>query len=131
MAKPTESELGILRVLWERGELSVREVHAALESERGVGYTTILKQLQMMHDRGLVTRREEGRAHVYRASFDREAWLGGLVDSFFGGSLRQLVLGALAGSQPDKEEIEEVRRLLEEHEKDGETEMKGKKGGKK
>lgn len=116
--KPTEAELGILNVLWERGPLTVRELHEAHYRDDGTGYTTSLKMLQIMHAKGLVERDDSQRAHVYRAAVSKEItqkrFLSDLVQRVFDGSPSQLVLQALGG-QPhaSREELEEIRALLE------------------
>lgn len=112
---PTDAELRILRVLWDRGPATVREVFDALGDDRG--YTTVLKFLQIMHEKGLVTRRREGRSHVYAAEIGREptqkALLRDLVEKAFAGSSDALVLRALSTRGASAEEIEEIRGLLE------------------
>ena len=115
--KPTERELGILRVLWERGPSTVREVHENLHEDSETGYTTTLKFLQIMAEKGLVTRDERKRTHVYEAACSREETqnqlVSDLVDKAFGGSARSLVMSALSSKKPTKREIEEIRNLLE------------------
>lgn len=112
---PTDAELRILRVLWDRGPATVRDVFEILEDDRG--YTTVLKFLQIMHEKGLVTRRREGRSHVYAAAIEREptqrALLRDLAEKAFAGSSDALVLRALSSRGASAEELEEVRRLLE------------------
>lgn len=118
--RPTDAELAILRVLWERGESTVREVQEGLDLRRPAGYTTVLKQLQIMTEKGLVRRDETERAHVYRASLAREATetqlVGDLLDRAFGGSASRLVLRALASTPASAEEIAQIRKLLEKAE---------------
>src|SRR5262249_53741123 len=115
LPRPTDAELVILRVLWERGDGTVRDVHEALITQ-GVGYTTVLKQLQIMTEKGLVDRNETQRAHVYtpRASEERtqRQLLRDLVDRAFGGSPARLVLQALAGRRSTAVELREIRALL-------------------
>lgn len=117
---PTDAELRILRVLWDRGPATVREVFEVLEDDRG--YTTVLKFLQIMHEKGFVTRRREGRSHVYAAAIGREptqrALLGDLVEKAFGGSSDALVLRALSTRGASAEELAEVRGLLERLERE-------------
>ena len=119
--RPTDAELTILRVLWERGPSTVRDVHEAL-SAHGVGYTTVLKQLQIMTDKGLVDRDETERAHVYasRASEERtqRQLLGDLVDRAFGGSSAKLVLQALAGRRSTAQQRRDIRTLLDQLEQE-------------
>ncbi len=119
--KPTTAELEILRVLWRRGPSTVREVHHALNEEKATGYTSVLKFLQIMTAKGLVRRNESQRAHVY------EAWLpaeqtkrqlaGDMLERVFEGSASQLMMHALAGRKASREEVEELRRLLDEYER--------------
>ena len=120
--RPTDGELGILRVLWERGPSTVREVQAELERRGPTGYTTVLKQLQIMTDKGLVVRDETRRAHVYAAREPREDVQRHLVDDLmeraFDGSAGQLVLRALAARPASAAELEEIRRILDEMEGD-------------
>lgn len=115
---PTDAELEILRVLWERGPSTVREVQEVLSAQREVGYTTALKLLQIMYEKGLVRRDESARTHVYEAGVAQDrtqnALLGDLVDRAFGGSASALVLGALSSKPASKEELAEIRRLLDE-----------------
>ncbi len=118
--KPTEAELEILQVLWERGPSTVRQVHDALSASKQTGYTTILKLLQIMTDKGLVERNEEQRSHVYTAGSPQELTqrqlVRDLLDRAFGGSARTLVMQALAAGQASPEELAEIRRLLDEYE---------------
>src|ERR1700693_3661749 len=100
LPRPTESELDILRVLWTRGPSTVREVQRALENERTIGYTTVLKLMQIMTDKGLVQRNEKERAHVYQAAAREDQTqrqlVGHLLDRAFGGSAAKLMVQALA-----------------------------------
>jgi len=125
-SKPTESELSILRVLWERGPSTVREVMEALAAERDMGYTTVLKFLQIMFEKGLVKRNEQGRTHVYEAATPAEKMrsrlLGDLVDKVFSGSVGHLVMQALGSKKVSRKELEAIRSLLDE--------LDEKKGGK-
>lgn len=121
LPRPTEAELAILRVLWERGPSTVREVTEALQDERGTGYTTTLKLLQIMTDKGLVQRDESSRAHAYEAVASAETTqrqlVSDLLDRAFGGSARQLVLQALSAKRASPDELAEIRCLLDEFEK--------------
>ena len=121
--RPTDAELSILNVLWERGPSTVRDVHDALSSSQASGYTTVLKLLQIMTDKGLVTRDESQRAHVYapRLSAQRtqRQLLGDLVDRAFGGSSAKLVLHALSDRRASAEELRHIRALLDELENGG------------
>ena len=114
--KPTAAELQILRVLWASGPSTVRQVHEA-RGEKGTGYTTTLKLLQIMADKGLVLRDASQRAHVYEARIPREKTqaqlVRDLVDSVFGGSASRLVLHALAAKPSSPAERAEIRRLLD------------------
>src|SRR5262249_44490831 len=100
--RPTDAELAILRVLWRRGPSTVRDVHDELGGDAATVYTTVLKMLQIMHDKGLVSREEAGRAHVYQAAQSREQTQAGLVSDLiqraFEGSAQQLVMRALSAS---------------------------------
>jgi predicted transcriptional regulator len=120
--KPTEAELSILRVLWERGPSTVREVHEAIVRGRAgakaTGYTTVLKLLQIMTEKGLVTRDERMRSHVYRARWSEDTTqrqlVTDLLDRAFGGSAARLVMQALDVSPASAEELKEIRRLIDE-----------------
>jgi predicted transcriptional regulator len=110
--------LAILRVLWRRGPSTVRDVHDALNVERATGYTTVLKLLQIMTEKGLVRRDEDARAHVYEAVQSEEhaqrRLVGDLLDRAFNGSAQQLVLQALTTKKATPEELAEIRALLDE-----------------
>jgi predicted transcriptional regulator len=114
--KPTESELEILGVLWARGLASVREVHEELAKSKDVGYTTTLKLMQIMHEKGLVKRDDSVKTHIYQAAVSREKTqkhlLGKMIDGLFGGSPTQLVLQALGNYKASEAEIEEIQQLL-------------------
>ncbi len=116
--KPTESELEILNLLWEKNAATVRDVHEELTRTKDVGYTTTLKLMQIMHEKGLVKRDESMRTHVYQAAVNREKTqkhlLDKMIDSLFGGSSTQLVLQALgSGDQKlSNEELEKIQSLL-------------------
>ena len=122
--RPTEAELEILTVLWSRGPSTVRDVHEAIEAKvrrKPTQYTTVLKLLQIMVEKRLVERNEEARAHVYQASRPRE-WTqrqiaGDLLERAFGGSAKSLVVGALSARKTSKEELAEIRKLLDEYDK--------------
>lgn len=121
--RPTDAELAILRVLWERGASTVRDVHEALSASHASGYTTVLKLLQIMTDKGLVVRDESQRAHVYAARLSerrtQRQLLGDLVDRAFGGSSAKLVLNALSDIPASSEELRRIRALLDNLEKGG------------
>lgn len=116
LARPTEAELEILQVLWERGACTVRDVHDVVHLRDGTGYTTTLKLLQIMHEKGLVERNESARAHVYRAAVSKERtqkrFLGDMVRRVFEGSSSRLVLQALGDHKASPEELREIRALL-------------------
>lgn len=118
--KPTQAELEILAVLWELGEATVRQVHATLERRRETGYTTVLKLMQIMVEKGLVARDEAARAHVYKAAPRKEEMQGQLLDDLldkaFGGSAAQLVLQALSRRKARPDEVVAIRRMLDEFE---------------
>jgi len=116
--RPTDAELAILRVLWERGPSTVREVHEVLSRARPAGYTSALKMLQIMTGKGLVRREESQRAHVYEARLTQEQTQQQLVRDLlkraFGGSARKLVMQALAAKKVSPEELLKIRQLLDE-----------------
>jgi BlaI family penicillinase repressor len=114
--KPTESELEILQILWSKGLATVREVHEDLASTKDVGYTTTLKLMQIMHEKGLVKRDDSMRTHVYQAAVNKERTqkhlLGKMIDSLFGGSPTQLVIQALGEHKASPEELEKIQAIL-------------------
>ena len=113
---PTASELAILQLLWTNGPLSVKEVHLALERDKAVVYTTVLKTMQVMMERGMLDRSSEGRKHIYRAVIAQTATqdklLGSFLDKTFGGSAKKLVMRALGQHTPDAEELEELKAYI-------------------
>ncbi len=115
--RPTDAELAILRILWRRGPSTVRQVHEDLERRSLTGYTTVLKLLQIMTEKGLVERDESERAHVYVAKLPEEQTLGQLVgdllDRAFEGSSSRLVMRALESRPATREELSEIRRMLD------------------
>ena len=119
--KPTASELEILRVLWARGPSTVREVHESLSETKDLGYTTVLKLLQIMTTKGTARRNETQRAHVYEAVLPAEQTkrqiAGDMLQRVFEGSASQLMMHALAGRKSSPEEITELRRMLDEYER--------------
>ena len=121
LPRPTDAELAILRVLWERGPSTVREVQEALHEERGTGYTTALKLLQIMTEKGLVQRNDSQRTHVYEAAASRDQTqrqlVSDLLERAFGGSAEQLVLQALSAKKSSREELAQIRELLNELER--------------
>ena len=120
--RPSEAELRILHVLWARDACTVRDVHDVLHADDGTGYTTALKLLQVMHGKGLVERDDSQRAHVYRAAISKERtqkkFLIDLVQRVFDGSPSQLVLHALGSQRTSREELREIRALLNKLDKD-------------
>src|SRR3989442_13923209 len=120
LQKPTASELEILRVLWERGPSTVRDVHEALREKKDLGYTTVLKLLQIMTAKGTVRRNEEQRAHVYEACQPAEETkrqlVGDVLHRVFEGSASELMIHALEGRRTSKKELDELPRLLVNYE---------------
>lgn len=122
LPRPTDAELDILRVLWQRGASTVREVHETLNETKPLGYTTVLKMLQIMTDKGLVQRDEQQRAHVYEARLAREQTerqiVSDLLERVFEGSAKGLVMHALAANKKSSErELAEIRKMLDEFER--------------
>jgi predicted transcriptional regulator len=118
LPKPTEAELELLRVLWEKGPATVRELHDAVNLQRAVGYTSVLKILQIMTEKGLVEREEANKAHIYRPAASQEETqnqlLRDLSERLFSGSAAQLAMHALAMQPASAEELEEIRNLIEQ-----------------
>ncbi len=116
--RPTDAEIEILKVLWRRGPSTVREVFDALGEVKTTGYTTVLKMLQIMWEKGLVVRDETERAHRYEAAFAEELtqrqMVGDLVRRVFDGSAKKLVLQALSSERASADELSEIRRMLDE-----------------
>jgi len=114
--RPTESELEILQILWAKGLATVREVHEGLASSKDVGYTTTLKLMQIMNEKGLVKRDDSMRTHVYQAAVNKEKTqkhlLSKMIDSLFGGSTTQLVIQALGEHKATPDEIEKIQAIL-------------------
>jgi predicted transcriptional regulator len=119
--KPTDSELEILQVLWERSEATVREVHEELAQTKDCGYTTTLKLMQIMFDKGLVLRDDSSRTHIYQANISKEKTqkqlLDKMVNSLFSGSHSQLVMQALGSHTPTRKELDEIQQLLDQYKK--------------
>jgi BlaI family transcriptional regulator, penicillinase repressor len=115
--KPTEAELAILNVLWEAGPSTVRDVQNQLQSARGTGYTTTLKLMQIMYEKGLLKRDESNRSHVYSAAITRQKTqkmaVTKMIDQLFEGSAQQLVMQALASKKTTAKELAEIRNLLD------------------
>jgi predicted transcriptional regulator len=118
--KPTDAELAILRVLWQRGPTTVREVWEQLNPQHGTGYTTVLKTMQIMVEKGLLARDETDRSHVYRAARSegqtQRQVVGYLLDRLFAGSAHKLVMQALATRKATPAELAEIRKLLDDME---------------
>jgi BlaI family transcriptional regulator, penicillinase repressor len=118
LPKPTEAELELLRVLWEKGPATVRELHDEVNLQRAVGYTSVLKILQIMTEKGLVEREESAKAHIYRAAASQEETqnqlLRDLSERLFSGSAAQLAMHALAMQPTSTEELDEIRNLIEQ-----------------
>jgi predicted transcriptional regulator len=122
LPKPTEAELAILQVLWERGPSTVRDVTEALQEQRGTGYTTILKLMQIMTEKGLVVRDESKWSHVYEAAVPAQQTqrqlVRDLLDRAFRGSAQQLVVQALSAKRATRQELAEIRRMIDELERE-------------
>jgi predicted transcriptional regulator len=121
LPKPTEAELAILRVLWQRGPSTVRQVHQALNEVKKTGYTTVLKFMQIMHEKGLVSRDEAPYAHIYQARLPKEhtqrTLVADLLDRAFDGSMSRLLLQALSSRKATPEELSEIRKILKDYER--------------
>jgi BlaI family transcriptional regulator, penicillinase repressor len=118
--RPTDAELEILTVLWSRGPVTVRDVHETIASRRPTQYTTVLKQMQVMAEKGLLVRNEDQRAHIYKAARPRE-WTqmqlaGDMLQRAFNGSAKSLMIGALSSRKASKAELAALRALLDEYE---------------
>lgn len=115
---PSNAELEILHILWKDGPKTVREVHDALKRDRDVGYTTVLKTMQVMAEKKLVTRDESERSHVYTAAVEEKSvkrrLVSDLLDKAFGGSAAQLVMQALSDKRASPEDLRKIRKLLNE-----------------
>lgn len=114
--KPTESELEILGILWEKGPSTVREVHEILERSKEAGYTTTLKLMQIMHEKSLLKRDTSSKTHIYEAAISQESTqqqlLNKMIDTVFNGSASQLVLQALGNHRSSKEELDKIKQYL-------------------
>lgn len=115
---PSNAELEILRILWKRGPLTVRDVHDELKHERDVGYTTVLKIMQVMAEKKIVTRDESERSHVYKPAVEEKSvkrrLVSELLDKAFDGSAAQLVMHALSDKRASDEDLKKIRKLLDE-----------------
>jgi predicted transcriptional regulator len=116
--KPTEKELEILQVMWNKQAVSVKDVHEALGGDEINGYTTILKFMQIMHEKGLVTRQKSGKLHLYKAVHSqentRQQVLDKMITTVFQGSAAQLIMSALGNRKSSREELREIKKYLEE-----------------
>jgi predicted transcriptional regulator len=121
LPRPTEAELELLNILWERGPATVRDLHQAVSVKRAIGYTSVLKLLQIMTDKGLVEREESGKAHIYRPVGTQQDTQSRLVrdisERVFAGSAAALAIHALSTQPVSDQELEELRRLIEQKRK--------------
>src|SRR5271169_6040361 len=120
--RPTDAELEILTVLWSTGPATVREIHSVISRRRPAQYSTVLKFMQIMAEKGLVRRDEKERAHIYEAARPRE-WTqrqlaGDLLERAFAGSAKALMIGALSARKTSKKELAEIRKLLDDYRKE-------------
>jgi len=117
-SKPTESELEILQILWEKGTCTVRDVHEILEKSKDAGYTTTLKLMQIMHEKGLVSRDTSAKTHIYKAIINQEKTqqhlVNRMIDNVFNGSAARLVMQALGNHSASKEEIDSIKKYLDQ-----------------
>jgi len=116
--KPTESELEILQILWEKGHCTVRDVHEILEKNKDAGYTTTLKLMQIMHEKGLVARDTSAKTHIYSALVNQERTqqqlVNKMIDNVFNGSAARLVMQALGNHSASRDEIDSIKKYLDE-----------------
>jgi BlaI family transcriptional regulator, penicillinase repressor len=114
--KPTESELEILKILWSKEKATVREVHELLSLHKDSGYTTTLKLMQIMFEKGLVKRDDSSKTHIYTPNISQEStqqqFMGKMIDTLFGGSSSKLVMQALGNHQASAEELDQIQQLL-------------------
>lgn len=119
--KPTEAEIEILQILWDKGPSTVRFVNDKLNEKKDVGYTTTLKIMQIMNEKGLVSRKKEKRSHVYSASYSedttRELMMDRILNNLFSGSAKKLVMQVLGSKKTSKEEIKEIKKFIADLEK--------------
>lgn len=124
--KPTESEIEILNILWTKGPCTVRDVHEVLAKSKDAGYTTTLKLMQIMHEKMLLKRDESARSHIYTANISQEKTQGQIVkrmiDNVFNGSASQLVMQALGNHKTNKAELDEIKKYLEDMERQANNE---------
>ncbi|MES2829725.1 MAG: BlaI/MecI/CopY family transcriptional regulator [Bacteroidota bacterium] len=116
--KPTESELEILQILWEKGDCTVRDVHEILEKNKDAGYTTTLKLMQIMHEKGLVSRDTSSKTHIYKALVNQQVTqqhlVNKMIDNVFNGSAARLVMQALGNHSASKDEIDSIKKYLDQ-----------------
>ncbi|MES2455380.1 MAG: BlaI/MecI/CopY family transcriptional regulator [Bacteroidota bacterium] len=116
--KPTESELEILQILWEKGKCTVRDVHEILEKNKDAGYTTTLKLMQIMHEKGLVARDTSAKTHIYSSLVNQERTqqqlVNKMIDNVFNGSAARLVMQALGNHTASRDEIDSIKKYLDE-----------------
>jgi len=114
--KPTESELEILSILWDKQTATVREVHEIVQQSKNIGYTTTLKLMQIMHEKGMVSRDESSKTHIYTPCFNKEKaqeqYLGKMIKTLFSGSTSDLVLQALGNNETSKDELIAIKHLI-------------------
>lgn len=119
--KPTDAELEILNILWAGGPATVKTVHEQLGESKNVGYTTVLKTMQIMHEKGLLSREANGRVHTYTAEVSQDHAQGQMVkriiDTVFNGSAMQLVMQALGNHKPSKAELKQIKDYLDKNSK--------------
>jgi BlaI family penicillinase repressor len=120
-SKPTEKELEILRIVWEKGPISVKEVHEIMGGDDSNGYTTILKLMQIMNEKGHLTRQKSGKLHLYKAQISQESTqrhaVDKIIENLFKGSASQLVMSALGSRKSTKGELKAIREYLDQLEK--------------
>ena len=122
--KPTDSELEVLALIWQRGTLTVRQIHDQIKRSRDIGYTTTLKIMQIMFEKGMLTRSKQGKTHLYNAVESQQKTQDGLVNKIvntaFHGSAKDLVMQALGSTKTSKAELDEIRAYLDKLEKEKE-----------
>lgn len=115
--KPTASELEILQILWKKGPCTVKDINDELNQKREIGYTTSLKIMQLMFEKGILSRESQGRSHIYKALLKedqtREALIDNLMDAAFGGSAMQLVMQTLGNKKTSKEELKKIKDFID------------------
>ena len=119
--KPTEAELEILQILWQKGPSSVKDVNEEINKKKESGYTTTLKTMQIMFEKGLLVREKDGRSHTYQAAFKKEetqqVLLDKVLETAFGGSAGKLIMQALGNKKTSKEELTQIKKMIDELEK--------------